>query len=167
MKKTLLLAVLAVLAIGNNGAMAQVVIDMVNIGNAGNAADSNTYGSVAYNYSIGKYDVTIGQYTAFLNAVAATDTYGLYSSSMGSNSAVGGITQSGSSGNYTYSVRSVGAFGSTANVTITYVSGSVRRGSRTGWRTGSQRERRRARRRRTELTRSSGRRAGWGSRRTR
>ena len=31
---------------------------------------TTAYGSVAYNYSIGKYDVTAGQYAAFLNAVA-------------------------------------------------------------------------------------------------
>ncbi|MGI9176889.1 MAG: hypothetical protein ACR2IT_03420, partial [Pirellulales bacterium] len=54
-----------------------VTIDMVPIGNAGNAADTTTYGAVAYDYQIGKYDVTIGQYAAFLNAVAATDTYSL------------------------------------------------------------------------------------------
>ena len=35
-------------------------------------------GSVGYNYNIGKYEVTAGQYTEFLNAVARTDTYGLY-----------------------------------------------------------------------------------------
>ena len=29
------------------------------------------YGSVGYNYNIGKYEVTAGQYTAFLNAVAS------------------------------------------------------------------------------------------------
>ena len=52
------------------------------MGNAGNAADTTGYGSVAYSYNIGKYEVTAGQYTAFLNAVAATDTYGLYNTSM-------------------------------------------------------------------------------------
>ena len=31
---------------------------------------------------MGKYDVTVGQYCQFLNAVAATDTYGLYNSYM-------------------------------------------------------------------------------------
>ena len=29
---------------------------------------------------MGEYDVTVGQYCQFLNAVAATDTYGLYNS---------------------------------------------------------------------------------------
>ncbi len=53
-----------------------VTIDMVSVGNAGNAADPLTgYGSVSDAYAIGKYEVTIGQYSEFLNAVAATDSY--------------------------------------------------------------------------------------------
>jgi formylglycine-generating enzyme required for sulfatase activity len=57
-----------------------------------------------------KYDVTIGEYVQFLNAVAATDTYGLYNSYMAVDGYLGeyfptvGITQSGSAGSYTYSV---------------------------------------------------------------
>ena len=34
---------------------------------------------------MGTYDVTLAQYTAFLNAVAKTDTYGLYNSYMGNS----------------------------------------------------------------------------------
>ena len=68
------------------------------------------YGGVAYTYNIGKYEVTAGQYTEFLNAVAATDTYGLYDPNMASGGmwVCGGcqIAQSGNSGNYTYSVAS-------------------------------------------------------------
>ena len=64
------------------GAAQAAIIDTVPVGNPGNAADTTGYGSVAYTYNIGKYDVTAGQYTAFLNAVAATDTYGLYNTSM-------------------------------------------------------------------------------------
>ena len=82
-----------------------VTIQTVSVGNAGNAADSTGYGSVSYNYNIGKYDVTSSQYTAFLNAVAATDTYSCYNSAMaGTNSGHPGIIQSGSSGGYSYSV---------------------------------------------------------------
>jgi formylglycine-generating enzyme required for sulfatase activity len=51
-----------------------------------------------------KYEFTNQQYTAFLNSVAATDTYSLYNTTMGSN-ARGGITQSGASGSYTYAVK--------------------------------------------------------------
>jgi formylglycine-generating enzyme required for sulfatase activity len=61
------------------------------------------YGSVPYVYQMGKYDVTVGQYCQFLNAVAKTDTYNIY---MGTSSYYPtiSITQSGSSGNYSYSV---------------------------------------------------------------
>jgi MYXO-CTERM domain-containing protein len=45
--------------------------------------------------------VTNAQYAAFLNAVAATDTFALYSPSMAGST--GGITRSGSPGSYTYS----------------------------------------------------------------
>ena len=85
-------------------------LQFVTVGNPGNAADPATgslYGSVGYTYQMGQYDVTAGQYTALLNAVAATDTYGLYNSGMavvGTGSYGCGIVQSGSSGSYTYSV---------------------------------------------------------------
>ena len=84
-----------------------VTIDMVPVGNAGNANDpatGNLYGGVNYSYQIGTYDVTIGQYTAFLNAVAATDTYSLYNANMATFPNVAGISRIGSSGSYTYSV---------------------------------------------------------------
>ena len=92
-------------------------LQFVTVGNPGNAADTTTgsgsygYGSVPYVYQIGKYDVTIGQYCQFLNAVAATDTYGLYNSDLALMSGwetnsmpTVGIVQSGSPGSYTYSV---------------------------------------------------------------
>jgi formylglycine-generating enzyme required for sulfatase activity len=95
-------------------ALATVSIDYVSVGNAGNAADPLTgYGAVGYAYQIGKYEVTNTQYGAFLNAAAKTDSYGLYNSSMSSY----GITQSGSSGSYTYSVTSA-----LANRPVVYVS---------------------------------------------
>ncbi|MEN9663783.1 MAG: hypothetical protein RLZZ326_146 [Planctomycetota bacterium] len=97
---------------------APITYDMVTVGNAGNANDSGGTGNgaVAYDYQIGKYDVTIGQYTAFLNAVAATDTYSLYNSIMGTNLNIAGISQTVGSGGYAYSV--IGS----ANRPITYVS---------------------------------------------
>jgi sulfatase modifying factor 1 len=80
---------------------ASVTMDWITVGNAGNSADPLTgYGAVGYEYRIGKYEVTNAQYGAFLNAAAKTDSYGLYNSKMSSL----GITQSGSSGSYTYSV---------------------------------------------------------------
>ncbi|NLX13204.1 MAG: SUMF1/EgtB/PvdO family nonheme iron enzyme [Phycisphaerales bacterium] len=80
------------------GLVAQAItIETVVVGNPGNAAQPTAQlGAVAYEYEIGKFEVTIGQYVAFLNAVAATDTYGLASV------AGGLVTQSGSSGSYTY-----------------------------------------------------------------
>lgn len=84
-------------------ASASVIIDWVTVGNAGNAADPSTgYGAVGYEYQIGKYEVTNAQYAEFLNAKAATDSYSLYNANMASY----GITRSGSSGSYTYSVSS-------------------------------------------------------------
>jgi len=87
--------------------MLTVAIDWVTVGDAGNAPDpatGNLYGRVDDNYRIGRYEVTNDQYAAFLNAVAATDTYSLYDWSMGSN-ARGGITQSGEPGSFTYVVK--------------------------------------------------------------
>jgi len=89
-----------------------ITISWSTVGNPGNAPDPATgrqYGAVNYIYNIGTYDVTTGQYTAFLNAVAATDTYGLWNSNMatgfnGDGLSACGITQNGSSGSYTYSV---------------------------------------------------------------
>jgi formylglycine-generating enzyme required for sulfatase activity len=86
-------------------AYAQITIETVTVGNIGNAADTTGYGAVGYEYQIGKYEVTNAQYAAFLNAVAATDTFSLYNSNMGSNAA-GGITRTGSSGSYTYATKS-------------------------------------------------------------
>ena len=97
-----------------------VTIDMVTVGNPGNANDTTSYGGVSYSYQIGKYDVTIGQYTNFLNAVAATDTYSLYNASMATDLNVAGIARTGVSGSYTYSVITNG--GNSANRPITYVS---------------------------------------------
>jgi formylglycine-generating enzyme len=97
-----------------------VTIDWVTVGDPGNAADTTGYGAVNYEYQIGKYDVTIGQYTAFLNAVATTDTYALYSASMASDLNIAGISRAGSSGSYAYSVINNG--GDSSNRPITYVS---------------------------------------------
>jgi formylglycine-generating enzyme len=89
-----------------SSASASVIINTVLVGDAGNANDTaNPYGGVSYAYHIGTYEVTNSQYAAFLNAKATTDTHSLYNSDMGSN-AYGGINRAGSSGSYTYSVKS-------------------------------------------------------------
>ena len=84
------------------------MIETVTVGNPGNAPDTRYetpgYGCVNYTYNIAKYEVTAGQYTVFLNAVAATDTYGLYNINMWSSSYGCKIERGGSPGSYTYSV---------------------------------------------------------------
>jgi len=81
---------------------------MATVGNIGNANGSTGYGSVAYEYKIQTTEVNLFQYTAFLNAVAATDTYNLYNTNMGTNTNIAGISRSGSSGSYTYAVTGTG-----------------------------------------------------------
>lgn len=101
-----------------------ITIETVHVGNPGNIADTAEHsgnpdgqGAVPYVYDIGKYEVTAGQYCAFLNAVAATDTYGLYNTNMARTDDGSGISRDGVSGGYTYSVD--GAF---INRPVNYVS---------------------------------------------
>ena len=101
---------------GSVGAVA-VSIEWVDVGDVGNLADNIAgYGSVGYDYQISKYEVTINQYTAFLNAVAVTDTYNLYNTFMGSKDNIKGIERSGTDGSYSYSV-----IAESGNRPITYV----------------------------------------------
>jgi sulfatase modifying factor 1 len=100
-----------------------VTIDWVTVGNPGNDPDPQTgslYGAVNYEYRIAKHLVTIQQYTDFLNAVAQSDPYSLYNPSMASDLNIAGISRSGTSGAYTYSVINNG--GPSGNRPITYVS---------------------------------------------
>ena len=101
---------------------------MVTVGNPGNAPDTvvmndgtTGYGEVDYTYQIGKFEITAGQYTAFLNAVARTaDPYHLLGTGMGNTSDTWkgcNITMSGSPGNYVYSVPA-----DWANRPVNYVS---------------------------------------------
>jgi len=64
-------------------------LQFVTVGNPGNAGElsgagaggygpDRVCGAVAYTYKMGKFEVTAGQYCAFLNAVAGIDTYGVY-----------------------------------------------------------------------------------------
>ena len=106
--------------ISNLQAQPLLTIDTVTVGDAGNAADTTGYGAVAYDFNIGKYEVTIGQYTDFLNSVAATDTYSLYNASMATDLNVAGISRSGPSGLYTYAV--INNSGDSGNRPITFVS---------------------------------------------
>ena len=112
MKARAIGAVAAVLGV-SVAAFGQVTIETVPVGNLRNAGEwsGQSYGgwgpdafcgAVDYNYNIGKYEVTAGQYCEFLNAVAATDPYGLYNPSMNSNSYGCQITRLGSRESYTY-----------------------------------------------------------------
>jgi formylglycine-generating enzyme len=97
----------------------QTSLQFVLVGNAGNPSDPTSgglYGGVPNIYNMGKYNVTVAQYTTFLNAVATTDTYALYNPMMAARANSAGITRSGSSGSYVYS-----PIGS-ANQPIAYVS---------------------------------------------
>ena len=114
--------------------------DILNVG--GSPDHSTGYGSVAYNYAIGTYDVTAAQYVQFLNAVAKTgDPYGLYNPLMGGATSgpassdphdpigtttawvtissggvnypvVCGITRTGTAGNYSYALSTTANLGS-------------------------------------------------------
>lgn len=79
---------------------AAVSIEYATIGNPGNNADTTGYGAVAYEYRIGKYEVTNAQYAEFLNSAAQTDAHGLYHVAMAGY----GIARNGVSGSYSYSV---------------------------------------------------------------
>lgn len=71
---------------GSATAQESVHIDTVFVGDAGAA-------TVPYDYFIGTYEVTNAQYTAFLNAVAATiDPHDLYHPAMGSDPRGGTFT---------------------------------------------------------------------------
>ena len=111
--KTLTLTTCAIAAalITSNSATATITIETIAIGNYGNIADSTGYGSVSYEYNIGKTEVTTAQYVAFLNATASTvDTYQLYNASMANMGGPEvGISQTGGvSTNFTYTVTGGG-----------------------------------------------------------
>jgi formylglycine-generating enzyme required for sulfatase activity len=107
---------------------AAVNIETVPVANTGNtgewsgasyggAGPDRICGAVDYEFSIGKYEVTAGQYTAFLNAVAVTDTYGLYNAGMWSSDYGCKIEQTNTGSGYSYSVAS-----DWANRPVNYVS---------------------------------------------
>ncbi len=91
-----------------------VTIETVPVGNIGNPNDPSdgdsftngvqNFGAVGYAYNIGKYEVTVGQYAAFLNAVAKSDRYSLWSLSMYTDGNAGFIQRTGVSGSYSYNL---------------------------------------------------------------
>ena len=117
MNKALLIVCVVVIGLGSveaanvfNMPTGLTSLETVHVGNPGNANDTHGdgYGGVAYEYNIGKFEVTAGQYCEFLNAVAKTDTYALYDTEMSYGHLGHGcrIQRHGSSGSYSYSVAS-------------------------------------------------------------
>jgi formylglycine-generating enzyme len=103
---------------------AAITMDFVTVGNGGNAGDTREmegdltsgYGAVANTFRMAKGETTVAQYADFLNAAAAADPYGLYSTDMAVGP-TGGISRSGVSGGFTYSVTP-----GTADKPVTFVS---------------------------------------------
>jgi formylglycine-generating enzyme required for sulfatase activity len=113
--RAMALAGLAAILLAGGTGMAGITIETVPVGDPGNVADMRYnldqrpegYGAVAYTYNIGKYEVTAGQYTAFLNAVGGVDTYRLYNTTMANTICGSGITRNGGGTGdnpYTYTV---------------------------------------------------------------
>jgi len=89
------------------------------VGDPGNRPSVYAYGSVGVVYQIGKYEVTIQQYTDFLNAVASTDDHNLYNTDMVTDLNVAGIQQTSGPGGSTYSV--ISNQGYSGNRPVSYV----------------------------------------------
>lgn len=99
------------------GTGTQISMAWVTVGGAGNAPDTKVmvsdrtccYGAVAYEYQIGKYDVTTAQYAVFLNAVATkSDPFVLYDPCLDDTQCYGlgsGIARTGGPGAYHYTVQ--------------------------------------------------------------
>ena len=94
---TLIGGLLVVLGVWAPAAQA-VTIEYVPVGDPGNVADDTFYGSVGYEYRIGKYEVTNSQYAELLNAVARVgDPNRLYHNDMSEGwNDIGGISRTGS-----------------------------------------------------------------------
>ncbi len=95
---------IAVACLSLSPAAEAVSIEWAIVSGPANPCDTqiwNCPGSVSYTYFIAKHEVTNEQYSEFLDAKAASDPLGLYSTEMGSS--LGGIQRSGSPGSWTYS----------------------------------------------------------------
>lgn len=87
-------------------------MEWVYVGNPGNAPDIHKpkgwqfgFGRVDYEYRIGKYEVTSGQWVEFLNSVAVTDDpHGLYNPEMWDGYESPRIERIGGAGDYAYQV---------------------------------------------------------------
>lgn len=77
-------------------------VAVANAGNAGNLEPQGVFGAVAYDYRIGRYEVTNAQYASMLRNVAASDPNGLYNPGMAGVN--GGILRNGPAGAHTYAL---------------------------------------------------------------
>ena len=94
-----LLLPIALLLAGHAGA--QNANRFVSVGNPNNPPDVEQngvqFGTVATSYLIGKYEITVAEYAAFLNSKAASDPNGLFNELME-------IVRAGDNGTYAYTV---------------------------------------------------------------
>jgi hypothetical protein len=103
-------AILLILATASS-VRAVITIETVPIGNPGNLPDTRYnavgFGSVAYGFRIGKFEVTNAQYVEFLNGVDPTgaNTLALYSPSMTTNARGGIMFTSGAANGSKYGVK--------------------------------------------------------------
>jgi len=93
---TTIVAVMMMMLLTAGAVHADITIETVPVGNTGNTGElsgagaggygpDRICGAVSYEYRIGTYEVTAGQYTAFLTAVAGVDAYSLYNTNMWSS----------------------------------------------------------------------------------
>jgi sulfatase modifying factor 1 len=113
MKRLPFITLAATAVLISSASASTTTMEWVTVGNPGNAADTTGYGAVSYAYNIGKYEVTNAQYGEFLNAKGQSNSNGIYNANMASF----GITQSGTSGSFTYNLT-----GALANKPVVYVS---------------------------------------------
>ena len=139
MKKTIQIVWMVAVIVSVSSIASAANIETVHVGNSGNTGElsgagagghgpDRICGAVSYEYNIGKYEVTAGQYRDFLNAVDpnGTNPYGLYNANMDSSSHGCQITWNSGSSTYDFSGGAVEAPGSTAadweNRPVNYVS---------------------------------------------
>jgi hypothetical protein len=79
---SVMVCVMAAVNVASADSVQGIDIDFVTIGHAGNVADTlvmtdgtSGYGSVAYNYRIGKYEITNAQWDAFTTVAGAPTGY--------------------------------------------------------------------------------------------
>lgn len=70
-------------------------IEWVTVGDPGNPPDTTGHGGVARTFEIARHEITVGQYAAFLSAVAARDPHGLWHGGQG-------VVREGEAGAYRY-----------------------------------------------------------------